>query len=386
MRYPTWAWLGILAATAVSAATQTLTLTPAKDNTLYESASGALSNGSGHSLFVGNTSGGDLRRALIAFDFSTVPAEAQLTRVALTLTLSKTNSSAGTQTLILRRVVADWGEGSSDAGDPGGLGVAAASGDATWLHTASSTAFWATPGGDFSDTPSASQNVAGTGAYTWESAPLLAEVQGWIASPADNHGWILLGNESATGTAKRFHSRESTTAAQRPRLTIEYTLPNTPPTAGTLPDLHLALSGGGVSIDPSAAPALFRDPDGDALSYRALSSDSSTVAATLTGNLLFLVPRAPGTATLTLSAEDGRGGSVSRSFTVQVNAVAAPLVGDFDGDLSVAFSDFFLFADHFGETSSSPGWDTRYDLDASGGIDFDDFFTFADHFGSTATP
>ncbi|MCC7261836.1 MAG: DNRLRE domain-containing protein [Candidatus Latescibacteria bacterium] len=384
MRYPTWAWLGLLAAGAVSAAT--LTLTPTKDNTLYESASGALSNGSGHSLFVGNTSGGDLRRTLIAFDFSAVPAEAQLTRVALTLTLSKTNSSSGTQPLILRRVLADWGEGSSDAGDPGGLGVAAASGDATWLHTASSTAFWAAPGGDFADTPSASQNVAGTGAYTWESAQLLAEVQGWITSPADNHGWILLGNESATGTAKRFHSREST-AAQRPRLTIEYRLPNTPPTAGALPDLHLDLSGGGVSIDPAAAPALFRDPDGDTLSYRALSSDSSKVAASLAGNLLLLVPKAPGTATLTLSAEDGWGGSVSRSFAVQIDAAAAPLlVGDFDGDLSVAFSDFVLFADHFGETSSSPGWDLRYDLDASGGIDFDDFFTFADHFGSTAAP
>jgi len=55
------------------------------------------------------------------------------------------------------------------------------------------------------------------------------------------------------------------------------------------------------------------------------------------------------------------------------------LVGDFDGDGVVDFTDFFLFADHFGAV------DPLYDLNKSGGsVDFDDFFLFADHFGETA--
>ena len=56
----------------------------------------------------------------------------------------------------------------------------------------------------------------------------------------------------------------------------------------------------------------------------------------------------------------------------------APLSADFDGDGSVSFGDFFLFADGFG------GMDPLLDLDGSGSVDFEDFFLFADHFGKTA--
>jgi len=53
------------------------------------------------------------------------------------------------------------------------------------------------------------------------------------------------------------------------------------------------------------------------------------------------------------------------------------LSGDFDGDGSVSFGDFFLFADGFGGTSP------ELDLDGSGRVDFADFFLFADAFGQT---
>ena len=56
-------------------------------------------------------------------------------------------------------------------------------------------------------------------------------------------------------------------------------------------------------------------------------------------------------------------------------AVASP---DFDEDGEVGFSDFFLFAEHFG--GSAP----RFDLDGSGSVDFKDFFLFAEHFGQPA--
>ncbi|MFA6107630.1 MAG: hypothetical protein WDA75_02570 [Candidatus Latescibacterota bacterium] len=65
----------------------------------------------------------------------------------------------------------------------------------------------------------------------------------------------------------------------------------------------------------------------------------------------------------------------------QLEIVAAAVPGDFDGDGAVAFEDFFLFADHFGEGASVPGFDSRYDLDLDGLIGFEDFFLFADRFG-----
>ncbi len=315
MRFSLLAIVGLLLVNSVQALT--LNLTPAKDNTLYENPSGALSNGSGRYLFSGRTNEGTLRRALLAFDLSALPADAQLTRVALTLTVSKTIS--GAQATGLHRVLADWGEGSSNAGDPGGKGTSAATGDATWTHRLASSSLWSAAGGDYTGSPSASQQVAGSGSYTWESAQMLADVQAWIGAPSTNFGWIVLGAETANGTAKRLHSREATTAALRPKLTIEYTLPNNGPIAGTIPDLHLPLRGGPTSLDPAAAPALFSDPDGDLLSYSVANSDTSKVGALLMENLLFIQPKAPGTTTLTLSAEDGRGGMVSLSFLVAVN-------------------------------------------------------------------
>ena len=54
---------------------------------------------------------------------------------------------------------------------------------------------------------------------------------------------------------------------------------------------------------------------------------------------------------------------------------AAKATPDFDEDGEVGFSDFFLFAEHFG------GSDPRFDLDGSGTVDLADFFLFAEHFG-----
>ena len=58
--------------------------------------------------------------------------------------------------------------------------------------------------------------------------------------------------------------------------------------------------------------------------------------------------------------------------------LGASVVGDFDGNGSVDFMDFFMFADAFGNSNAEP----IYDLDGSGFVDFMDFFMFADAFGS----
>jgi len=56
----------------------------------------------------------------------------------------------------------------------------------------------------------------------------------------------------------------------------------------------------------------------------------------------------------------------------------ASVVGDFNGNGSVDFLDFFMFADAFGNPDEEP----IYDPDGSGSVDFLDFFMFADAFSS----
>jgi sugar lactone lactonase YvrE len=63
-----------------------------------------------------------------------------------------------------------------------------------------------------------------------------------------------------------------------------------------------------------------------------------------------------------------------------VFAVSIPSA-DFNGDGSVAFEDFLLFAGVFGLRSIDPPYDSKFDLDSSGEIGFGDFLLFAGQFG-----
>lgn len=206
------------------AAGDTVTIGAIKDNTLYQDAAGALSNGVGAALFAGQSGQGLTRRGLLAFDIAgSVPAGSTITGVTLRLNLSQSN--AGTADVGLHRVLANWGEGTSSAGSGGGgSGAAATVGDATWLHTFFNTSFWANAGGDFSPGASAVTTVGATGSYLWSSPGMIADVQSWLDSPAASFGWLLKGNEVGSGTARRFDSREAA-LINRPSLLIEYTVP-----------------------------------------------------------------------------------------------------------------------------------------------------------------
>jgi hypothetical protein len=207
-------------------AQQQVVLSPVKDNSLYETTDGSTSNGAGDYLFVGRVSsngGGAKRRALMKFNLgASIPAGATVSSVTLTMNMSKTIS--GAETIVLHKLKADWGEGTSNAGASEGKGAAATTGDATWLHRSFNTLQWTSAGGDYETTVSGSTSVNGTGSYTWNStAQLVSDAQSWVDNSAVNFGWILIGDESAAGTSKRFDSRENPTAANRPKLTIVYT-------------------------------------------------------------------------------------------------------------------------------------------------------------------
>ena len=199
-----------------------------KDNTLYLDLNGQLSNGQGIYLFAGRTTNDALRRGLIAFDLTSIPSNATITGASLSMFLNRPRPNTAPVGVSLSRALRNWGEGASNAGDPGGIGAQAEPGDATWLHTFYDTSFWITPGGDFSATLSATTLVMENAIYTWSGSGLLLDVQSWVSNPATNFGWVILGDEVDSGTAQRFNTRENT--SDPPQLMVTYQVSSATPT------------------------------------------------------------------------------------------------------------------------------------------------------------
>lgn len=239
----------IVAAQAACAAT--ITITAAADATLFEDATGQLANGSGTNLFAGRTTNNNaqlLRRALVRFDLSALPPGAVVTAAQVSLSLTRSRF-AGDLPVDLHRVTAPWSEGPSASAQ--GAGEPAQPGDTTWRHRSYPTVFWTQPGGDHVATVSSTRHVGGTGGpYLWPStAQLVADVQGWVADPASNHGWLVRGFEGPITSAKAFATRESSSTPDRPLLILTYDVP--PPAAGEdipLPGWALALLGIGLVL------------------------------------------------------------------------------------------------------------------------------------------
>ena len=212
---------------AASASADTLTLSASADTTLY-SDNATFSNGAGDWIFSGDTGAFYKRRALIAFDVAgSIPAGSTITSVQLVMRLS--NTKPGSQIVRLYRVTSPWGEGLANALFNEGAGILAENGDATWTQRYWNMGQpWTTAGGDYA-TPHSGQAIVGDALtdYSWPtSAGLVADAQGWLDAPATNHGWIVIGNEISSQTAKRFDSRTNPSATTRPRLVVAFTPPS----------------------------------------------------------------------------------------------------------------------------------------------------------------
>jgi hypothetical protein len=216
----------VLAAFAAShACGDQISLVPVADSSIYSEPFAVLTNGSGQYIFAGKVIRSEyVRRAILRFDLSSIPAGSTINAVALQLYMSRT--IAGPLPFALHRMNASWGEGASDPEGQEGGGTDPVTGDSTWFYRFWQTTQWATPGGDFIQTASASTVVDQNGFYTWASSGLVADVQTWLATASANHGWILIGPEDEH-SAKRFDSRENPVPANRPTLIITFTPPVT---------------------------------------------------------------------------------------------------------------------------------------------------------------
>lgn len=212
------------------------------DATLYEYTTIPLANGAGEWFFAGMNNQGLRRRGLISFDLAAFVdslggAEIEVHSVTLELALSQ---GGGAETAIdLHRVAAAWGEGTSDASGNEGSGAPATPGSATWFNTFFDGSFWSTPGGDFAAASSATLSLGANGSYGVSSEGMRQDVLAWIADASVNFGWILIGDETQMGTARRFDSRQNELPAGRPRLVIDYTVVPAPAAAVALAPIGL---------------------------------------------------------------------------------------------------------------------------------------------------
>ncbi len=125
------------------------------------------------------------------------------------------------------------------------------------------------------------------------------------------------------------------------------TVPNRAPAAlGTLPAVEFTV-GESRTVDVSGA---FTDPDGDALTYSASSSDVTVATASASGTVVTVTAAAQGRAVVTVTAADDGGLSAEQSFAVTVPNRAPATVGALPGldlivgesrtvDISGAFTD-----------------------------------------------
>src|SRR5260221_11258781 len=96
----------VLLFAAPSSAT-VVTLLPSKDNTLFESTTGDISDGAGPTFFSGITFGESRRRAILRFDVSSIPVNASISDAQLVVHVTRSVSGALASTL--PRSLADWG-------------------------------------------------------------------------------------------------------------------------------------------------------------------------------------------------------------------------------------------------------------------------------------
>lgn len=207
---------------------------PTADTTLIEVAP---SNNLGGMAFVnaGTTQNFTRNRGLFRFDFTDkIPAGARVSNVEFMIeVVGKPVDGFAPAVFGLHRLLKPWGEGDKlgDSLHPG-FGSPATFGEATWTDRfAFTTNNWTQPGGEVgSDYVAAASSEAtiyslDDSPYTFTSTPaLVADVQTWINTAAENFGWILVCQAEASDfTARRFGSRED--PVRPPLLRVEFVPP-----------------------------------------------------------------------------------------------------------------------------------------------------------------
>ena len=154
---------------------------------------------------------------MLKFDLANhIPSDALVTSAALTLTVVQTPPTTDQVWFELHKSLVPWSETS-----------------ATWISRLSSSteAAWSVPGAaaptDYAGAVTQSCLITGLAKFTFVSnANMVAEVQEWVANPAQNAGWFLLcASEDLEKSVRKFGSHEAPDPTSRPVLTVEFSAP-----------------------------------------------------------------------------------------------------------------------------------------------------------------
>jgi hypothetical protein len=180
------------------------------------------------------------RRSLLRFDLSSIPAGATITAAEFAFYVT-----AEGQGFNMYRMLVPWDEATVTYASIGNRHFAADGVDAETAVAASWT------GHD------------GLTGFSSVSIPP-ATVQDWISGALTNNGWLMIATDNPGGDGQQLASREETTQANRPKLTITYSLsPNHAPDAPAL--VQPLDDATGVSTTPTLEVTV-SDPDDDAMS------------------------------------------------------------------------------------------------------------------------
>jgi len=150
----------------------------------------------------------DGRDGLVRFDVSSIPAGSTVTSATLILVVPSV-TGLNTKNYGVNRILVDWNEGTVTWNSPG-----------------------STAGTHYATNPTASALIPGAGTYNFD---VTADVASFISGSATNYGWRVkwISNISGTPTQIDIGSRENSTPANRPTLTVAYTPAGdtTPPAA-----------------------------------------------------------------------------------------------------------------------------------------------------------
>ena len=139
------------------------------------------------------------------------------------------------------------------------------------------------------------------------------ETPGSAANPASNTYKVTV--QASSGSGDRVRTADQT-------ITVTVTDVNeTPEKVGSISAVTLNQDGNTDSVDVSGK---FSDPDGDTLSYTALSDKASVATAAVSSSTVTITPKAAGKATVTVTASDDGDLSVKQMFIVTVKANADP--------------------------------------------------------------
>src|SRR5690349_4539868 len=224
-----------------SAVAGTVMLTPMADS--YMEQFHADENfGSANNMIVGEVGSRamppfEIRRGLLRFDLSSLPAGAVVNSATLQISAvlmlpqDPVNSDFGIHLLL-----EDWDELAVSWNSP--------------LAGVSWTAPGASDPADTVQAPSSTVFVTGLGNYVFPTTPsLISDVQAWVNDPRSNFGWLLVSEENGPESARHIGTREDI-SGNAPVLTIDFSLP--PPIIVTNPASQSVTVGSTVSFSVKA--------------------------------------------------------------------------------------------------------------------------------------